>query len=208
MNNSTHGSIFVISAPSGAGKSSIVDAVLASESDVVLSVSCTTREPRPGEIDGRHYRFISIDEFEKLRDTNNLLEWAKVHDNYYGTPRDTIDTALEEGKDVLLEIDWQGALQVKQYFPDAIGIFILPPSIHELETRLTKRGQDSIDVINRRLAAASEEISKASSFEYVIINQEFSLAVKQVISIISSARLRYKKQAARCYSLFNSLGVK
>src|SRR5690606_20635882 len=136
------GNVFMVVAPSGAGKSSLVNALLQREPSMVLSISCTTRPPRPGEVNEKHYRFVTVEEFTALRDAGAMLEWAEVHGNFYGTPRDRIDEARRAGRDVLLEIDWQGARQVREHLPDAIGIFILPPSIEALETRLKKRGQD------------------------------------------------------------------
>ena len=201
------GNIFMVVAPSGAGKSSLVNALLAQDPTMVLSISCTTRAPRPGEEAGKHYRFVGRDEFEKLRDENALLEWAEVHGNFYGTPRDRIDSALAQGRDVLLEIDWQGARQVRAHFPQAIGIFILPPSVQALEARLTKRGQDAPEVISRRLLAAGSEMSHASECQYVIINQEFSTALLQLGQIVAATRLRYATQAARNEELFSQLGI-
>jgi guanylate kinase len=194
-------------APSGAGKSSLVNALLSQDSSVMLSISCTTRQPRPGEEEAKHYRFVSQDEFVRMRNSNSLLEWAEVHGHFYGTPRDRIEEALQQGRDVLLEIDWQGARQIKQHFPDAIGIFILPPSIAALETRLHNRGQDAPQVISRRLLAAGGEISHASECQYVIINQEFSVALMQLSQVVSAARLRYITQAARNAELFSQLGI-
>ena len=165
------GNVFLISAPSGAGKSSLVNALLEHDPSICLSVSCTTRSPRPGEVDGRDYRFVSVTEFEALKTDNQLLEWAQVHGNYYGTPRDRIDEAVGAGQNVILEIDWQGARQVRELFPETISIFVLPPSIEALRERLQKRGQDPEEVIARRVQAASAEISHAPEFEYVIINQ-------------------------------------
>lgn len=201
------GNIFMVVAPSGAGKSSLVNALLQEDPSLVLSISCTTRAPRPGEEPEKHYRFLSVDEFNAMRQQNALLEWAEVHGNFYGTPRDRIDAALADGRDVLLEIDWQGARQVRKYYPDAIGIFILPPSIEALEARLTKRGQDAPNVIARRLLAAGSEMSHVSECQYVIINQEFSVALKQLCNIVSAARLRYPIQAARHDALFTQLGI-
>ncbi|OXR49434.1 guanylate kinase [Pusillimonas sp. T2] len=201
------GSIFMVVAPSGAGKSSLVNALLEQDASIMLSISCTTRAPRPGEVDEQHYRFVTQDEFLVMRDNNALLEWAEVHGNFYGTPRDRIEEATRAGRDVLLEIDWQGARQIKKHFPDAIGIFILPPSIEALESRLKKRGQDAPHVITKRLLAAGSEMSHASECQYVIINQEFSVALAQLSQIISAARLRYPAQAARHAQLFSQLGI-
>ncbi|MGB6106173.1 MAG: guanylate kinase [Pusillimonas sp.] len=205
--SSNSGNIFMVVAPSGAGKSSLVNALLAEDPTLVLSISCTTREPRPGEEANKHYRFVSHDEFKALRESKALLEWAEVHGNFYGTPRDRIDQALSEGRDVLLEIDWQGARQVSEHFPQAVGIFILPPSIEALEIRLTQRGQDAPQVISRRLLAAGSEMSHASECQYVIINQEFSIALQQLGQIIAATRLRYATQAQRHTELFSQLGI-
>jgi len=197
----------MVTAPSGAGKSSLVNALLAKDPGICLSISCTTRAPRPAEVEGRDYRFVSVPVFKQMQQSNQLLEWALVHGNYYGTPRDRIDEATARGQDVLLEIDWQGARQVKQHYPKAIGIFILPPSIGALEDRLQARGQDSQAVIERRIRAASEEISHAPEFEYVIINQEFSVALHELIQVIHTARLRYASQAHRHADLFATFGL-
>ena len=202
------GSIFMVAAPSGAGKSSLVNALIAQDPDrLALSISCTTRAPRPGEVDNRDYRFVSVEDFNALRRSNSLLEWAEVHGNFYGTPRDRIDECIANGTDVILEIDWQGAQQVRRHFPAAIGIFILPPSIETLEERLRGRGQDSEDVISRRLLAAGSEMLHAPEFQYVIINQEFSTALTELSQIISATRLSYSKQAARHAALFTQLGI-
>lgn len=197
----------MVVAPSGAGKSSLVNALLAEDPAICLSISCTTRAPRPAEVDGRDYRFVTVEAFERMQQSNQLLEWALVHGNYYGTPRDRIDEATALGQDVLLEIDWQGARQVKQRYPQAIGIFVLPPSIAALEERLQARGQDSQEVIARRIQAASEEISHAPEFEYVIINQEFSVALRELVQVVRTARLRYASQAHRHADLFASFGL-
>ena len=197
----------MVVAPSGAGKSSLVNALLAQDSSIHLSVSCTTRAPRPGEVEGKDYRFVTRDAFEQLRTGDQLLEWAQVHGNYYGTPRDAVDAATRAGTDVLLEIDWQGARQVASLFPRVIGIFILPPSIAALRERLTRRGQDTAEVIARRIQGAAAEISHASEFEYVIINQDFSVALHELSLIVDAARLRRESQAARHAALFASLGV-
>ncbi len=207
MTTSYPGNIFMVVAPSGAGKSSLVNALLNQDSSITLSISCTTRPPRPGEEANKHYRFITPAEFHQLRDQDELLEWAEVHGNFYGTPRDRIEQALEDGRDVLLEIDWQGARQVREHFPQAVGIFILPPSIEALEARLTNRGQDAPNVISRRLLAAGGEMAHAPECQYVIINQEFSLALTQFAQIIAATRLRYASQAQRNAELFSQLGI-
>jgi guanylate kinase len=201
------GNVFLISAPSGAGKSSLVNALLAHDPSIRLSVSCTTRPPRPGEVDGKDYRFLTEGDFEALRNDNQLLEWAQVHGNYYGTPRDLIDQAVGAGQNVILEIDWQGAQQVRKLFPATISIFILPPSIEALRERLQNRGQDPEDVIARRVHAASAEISHAPEFEYVIINQEFSVALQELEQIVHTARFRFSSQSARHQALFASFGL-
>lgn len=198
----------MIVAPSGAGKSSLVNAVLRNDPDLMLSISCTTRTPRPGEEDDKHYRFVSIENFEAMRANNDLLEWAHVHGNYYGTPRDRVDLALAQHRDVLLEIDWQGARQIREHYPEAISIFILPPSIEALETRLVQRGQDAPSVISRRLLAAGSEISHAPECQYVIINQEFNTAVLQLSQIIAASRLRYAAQSVHHAELFSQFGIK
>ncbi|HEY9278600.1 MAG TPA: guanylate kinase [Eoetvoesiella sp.] len=205
--SSNSGSIFMVVAPSGAGKSSLVNALLAQDPDVMLSISCTTRDPRPGEEEAKHYRFVSKDDFIAMRENDALLEWAEVHGNFYGTPRDRIEEAILQGRDVLLEIDWQGARQIVQHYPNAIGIFILPPSIEALEARLLNRGQDAPHVISKRLLAAGSEMSHASECQYVIINQEFSTALLQLQQIVAATRLRYPVQFARNTELFSQLGI-
>lgn len=197
----------MVVAPSGAGKSSLVNALLEKDSNIMLSISSTTRPPRPGETPGKHYNFVTVDEFQALRDSDELLEWAEVHGNFYGTPAPAIRQALAEGKDVLLEIDWQGARQVREYFPNAIGIFILPPSIDALESRLKKRGQDDPNVIARRLLAAGSEMSHVSECQYVIINNVFDTALTELISVVQSSRLGIREQALRHADLFSQLGI-
>ena len=199
--------VFMIIAPSGAGKSSLVNALLKNDMGIELSVSCTTRPPRPGEVNGREYHFITVEEFKALQENNDLLEWAEVHGNFYGTPKTFIKQAIAAGKDVLLEIDWQGARQVRQQFAEVTDIFILPPSIEELENRLTRRGQDEPSVIARRLLAAGGEIAHAPECEYVIINNDFDVALHELQQIVATARLRYAAQAARHEKLFAELGI-
>ena len=191
------GSLFVVAAPSGAGKTSLVAAMLRQRPGVDLSVSCTTRAPRPGEQDGRDYWFIERNEFERRREAGEFLEWAQVHGNLYGTSRAWIAQRMAAGVDIVLEIDCQGAAQVAALFPDAVGVFIAPPSMEELRERLHRRGQDSDAVIERRMAAARNELSQAERFEYVIINQDFATALGQLLSIVDCARLRFGKQRAR-----------
>jgi guanylate kinase len=201
------GSLFMVVAPSGAGKSTLVNALLAQEPAIKLSISFTTRQPRPGEQDGREYHFTTIEDFLKRREAGEFLESAEVHGNYYGTSRLMIEKEMKAGRDVLLEIDWQGAQQVKKQFPTAVEIFILPPSIAALEERLTKRGQDEPHVITRRILAAGGEIAHAPESEYVIINQEFATALSELTAIVKASRCRFAQQAARNASLFAQLGI-
>jgi guanylate kinase len=201
------GSLFIIVAPSGAGKSTLVNALLAQEPSIKLSISYTTRPPRPGEQHGREYYFTTPEDFLTRRAAGEFLESAEVFGNYYGTSRVMIAEQMKSGTDVLLEIDWQGAHQVKKIFPHAAGIFILPPSIAALEERLKKRGQDEPHVITRRVLAAGGEIAHASECEYVIINQEFATALAELTSIVRAARCRFAQQAARNASLFAQLGI-
>ncbi len=205
--NASSGSLFMVVAPSGAGKSTLVNALLAQEPAIKLSISYTTRQPRPGEQHGREYYFTSVEDFLARRENGEFLESAEVHGNYYGTSRLLIEAQMKAGTDVLLEIDWQGAQQVKKQFPHAVGIFILPPSIAALEERLKKRGQDEPHVITRRILAAGGEIAHAPEFEYVIINQEFATALSELTSIVKATRCRFNQQAARNASLFAQLGI-
>lgn len=201
------GSLFVVAAPSGAGKSTLVNALLEKESGIRLSISFTTRAPRPGEQHGREYFFISVEEFISRRNAGEFLESAEVHGNYYGTSRVQIADQMQAGTDVLLEIDWQGAQQVRKQFPGAVGIFILPPSIAALEERLRKRGQDDQQVITRRLLAAGGEMAHAPEFDYVIINQEFATALSELVAIVKATRCRFAQQSSRNAALFALLGI-
>jgi guanylate kinase len=201
------GNLFMVVAPSGAGKSTLVNALLANDPSIKLSVSYTTRAPRPGERDGQEYHFVSDERFLRMRADDEFLESAEVHGSLYGTSRTWIEKQTDTGCDVLLEIDWQGARQVRNKFPQAIGVFILPPSIAALEARLHQRGQDEPNVIARRLLAAGGEIAHATEFEYVIINQEFSVALGDLTAIVMAARLRFASQAARRADLFMQLGI-
>ncbi|WP_354682827.1 guanylate kinase [Cupriavidus necator] len=201
------GNLFMVVAPSGAGKSTLVNALLAQDPAIRLSISHTTRAPRPGEQDGREYHFVSVDEFRTARDRGDFLEWAEVHGNYYATSRVWIEQQMALGNDVLLEIDWQGAQQVHQRFSNAVEIFILPPSLTALEERLKKRGQDEPNVIVRRLLAAGSEMSHASESDYVIINEVFDDALEQLRNVVSATRLRFSSQKARHTELFIELGI-
>ena len=201
------GHLFMVTAPSGAGKSSLVNALLQQDDSIQLSISHTTREPRPGEVNGREYHFISVAEFEERKARGEFLESALVHGNHYGTSRIWIEQQMAAGKDVLLEIDWQGARQVREKFEDTIGIFILPPSIEALAARLHKRGTDSEATITRRLMGAGAEIAHAPEFEFIIINDDFDTALQQLRSIFTASRMTFGQQAARHREQFISLGV-
>jgi len=207
LTNAFSGSLFIVAAPSGAGKSTLVNALLAQEPGIKLSISTTTRQPRPGEQDGVHYQFTNAEDFVARADRGEFLEWAEVHGNYYGTSRLIVEQEMKNGTDILLEIDWQGARQVKKLFPHAAGIFILPPSIAALEERLNKRGTDEPHIITRRLLAAGGEIAHAPDFEYVIINDEFNVALSELQAIFKATRSRFAQQAARNASLFAQLGI-
>jgi guanylate kinase len=197
------GLLFIVSAPSGAGKSSLIQAVLAEDADLHLSVSYTTRAPRPGEQNGREYHFVDRAAFERMREHGEFLESAEVHGNWYATSQTRIAQMRQAGRDVVLEIDWQGAQQVRRLFPDAIGIFILPPSLEELARRLINRAQDSEAVIERRLAAAATEISHAMEFDYAIINKDFDDARRDLAAVVRTSRLNTERQRARHPELFN-----
>ncbi len=196
------GSLYVVAAPSGAGKTTLVRLLLEREQQIRLSVSFTTRSPRSGEVDGRDYNFVPATEFRERIGRGEFLEWAEVHGNFYGTSRLWIEEQMEAGRDVLLEIDWQGAQQVRSIFPDAIGIFILPPSLDELARRLTGRATDSEEVIARRLAAAQAEMRHVREFDYVIINDDLNQALADLCAIARASRLRLAVQRARHAELF------
>ncbi len=200
-------SLFTLSAPSGAGKSSLIAALLKIDSTLQLSISTTTRLPRHGEMDGREYYFSTIENFKQNIAQGEFLEYAFVHGNYYGTSKKRVLEQLQSGNDVLLEIDWQGALQIRKQFPDTVSLFVLPPSIQALKERLIKRGQDSQTIIKQRIQGAALEISHASDFDYVIINNEFDLALNQLSAIIQAARCRTKQQAIKNRMLFAQFGI-
>lgn len=188
------GSLFIVTAPSGAGKTSLVRSLLEMDPAVSLSVSYTTRAMRPGEEDGADYHFVSEERFLHMLEEGDFLESAEVHGARYGTSQTLVESLLAEGRDLVLEIDWQGAAQVRSLYPNAIGIFVLPPSLEELARRLHNRAQDSAEVIARRLAAAREEISHVGEFDYVIINDRFETAIHDLLAIIRAQRLRGEKQ--------------
>jgi guanylate kinase len=195
------GNLFVISAPSGAGKTSLVRALIAEVDHIVPSVSHTTRLPRPGEVDGVDYRFVSFEHFQHMIDSQIFLEHALVFENYYGTCRDWVCKQLSFGHDVILEIDWQGGKQIKQIFPACISVFILPPSIEALRERLEFRQQDSHDIIKRRMNEATKELRHLDEYDYIVINNEFSDALDDLKAIVQVARLTTRRQT----SLHNEL---
>jgi guanylate kinase len=199
------GILFVVSAPSGAGKTSLVRALLAAEPGVRLSVSYTTRQPRPGEVNGRDYHFVSPGTFERMLEGGEFLESATVHGHRYGTSQKWITEELAQDHDVLLEIDWQGAQQVRRLMRGVVSVFILPPSFEALRARLVGRGQDSEAVIAQRLAAAREEMSHGAEFEYAIINDDFDRAARDLTSIIRAERLKFPRQLARHGHLFKRI---
>lgn len=200
-----NGNLFIVCAPSGAGKTSLVSELLKAEPRVKLSVSYTTRDPRPGEVDGRDYHFVSRQEFTRMLDSGEFLESALVHGNYYGTSQSWIAAQRANDCDILLEIDWQGAAQVRRLITPTVGIFILPPSRQALLARLQGRGQDAGDVIARRVAMARTEIGHVAEFEYVIINDNFDEAVKDLVSIVRSQRLTASSQLMRHSELINQM---
>ena len=200
--NSIEGILFVVSAPSGAGKTSLVKALLKADPAIRLSVSYTTRAPRPGETDGRDYHFVSRERFDKMLADGEFLEHAEVYGNFYGTSKEVIARDLHAGRDLLLEIDWQGAAQVRRHFPGCATVFILPPSFGALRTRLAGRGQDSDEVIERRLAAAAHDVAHADAFDYIIVNDDFDHALQDLVAIARSIRLEAARQMKRHAALF------
>ena len=199
------GTLFIVTAPSGAGKTTLVSGLLDRDPMVRLSVTYTTRAPREGEVDGRHYHFVDVATFRALRDKGEFLEWAEVHSNYYGTSKAWLEAQVRSGKDILLEIDWQGAQQVRKAFPEAVGVFILPPSLEELERRLRGRGTDSEDVIARRVLGARGEMRHVAEFDYVIINEDLPAALDDLVAVVRASRLRYANQEARKPEFFHYL---
>ena len=199
------GNLFIITAASGAGKTSLVEALLAKDKLIKRSVSHTTRSPRAGEQDGVHYHFVNEAQFLETLSAGGYLESADVHGAKYGTAQSTVDTALQAGLDVILEIDWQGAAQVRNIYPQSISIFILPPSLEALEQRLNNRGQDSAEVINKRVAAAHEEMRHVVEFDYVTINDKFDIALQDLLAIIRASRLKTQSQLQRHAALVQKL---
>lgn len=203
----TTGNLFILSAPSGAGKSSLISALLKQSSSRLMqvSVSHTTRQPRPGEIDGQHYHFISVEKFKHQITKNEFYEYAEVFDNFYGTSESAIDEQLAKGIDVFLDIDWQGAQQVRMKKPDVTTIFISPPSREELEARLRSRGQDSEEVIESRMAQAKAECSHYQEFDYIIVNDDFDQALADLTTIVNNQRLKRSQQVENHEILFKDL---
>jgi guanylate kinase len=201
------GNVYVVAAPSGAGKSSLVKALMELDAAVRPSVSHTTRPPRGQEKDGREYHFVSDEAFDALIQQEAFLEWATVHGHRYGTSRDSIEQRIAQGADVVLEIDYQGALQIKKIFANAVLIFILPPSWDELRSRLQNRGEDSLDVIETRLKNAAHEMSQAPKFDFVIINELFERAVFDLKAVVHAQRLKYSAQRRARADVFDALNL-
>ena len=199
------GQLFIVSAPSGAGKSSLVKAWLAQDSSIRLSISYTTRAPRPGEEHGVNYHFVSREDFLERMGRGEFLESAEIYGNFYGTSQRWIESEMAQGRDILLEIDWQGAAQVRKLMPEAISLFILPPSISELRKRLVGRGTDSAEVIEKRMASAQEEISHALEANYLVVNDDFETATADLLAISRARRLQMDVQAVRQVKLLEGL---
>ena len=195
------GVLLVLSGPSGAGKGTICEQLLNKRKNLAYSVSATTRAPRKGEVDGRDYFFVTIEKFKEMIANNELLEYAEIYGTYYGTPRSYVMSILDEGRDVVLEIDPQGALQVKESFPDAVFVFVVPPSLDELSKRIYKRGTDSEEVIKRRLSAATSELAYASKYDYIVVNDEVEKATNKVSNILDAERNR----AVRTFFIVNEI---
>ena len=201
------GNLFVVAAPSGAGKSSLVKALMQLDSRVQPSISHTTRKPRGQEKDGREYFFVSAEAFQELIDEDSFLEWARVHDHLYGTSKKTIQERIAQGGDVILEIDFQGAVQIKKLFDNAVLIFILPPSLEELKARLERRGEDTAEVIEVRLQNAEKEMKQAKAFDFVIINEMFETALFDLKTIVHSQRLKFEAQRRARSDIFSALQI-
>lgn len=196
------GVLFVLSAPSGAGKTSLLRALVEQSASVSVSISHTTRAPRPGEQDGVHYHFVDISTFERMVERGEFLEHARVFDNHYGTSAESVRHALEQGTDVVLEIDWQGARQVRHHFPDAVSVFVVPPSLEELRRRLSARGQDSVEVVERRMGDALRELSHYTEYDYVVVNERFEEALQDLQCLMRAEHLRRLRQHDACVERF------
>src|SRR5438105_6730048 len=201
------GNLFVVAAPSGAGKSSLVKSLLEIDSHLVVLVSHTTRKPRGQEQDGREYHFIDDPTFRRMADNGEFFEWAEVHGNLYGTSKAGVHSLVASGQDVVLEVDWQGALQIKNLFPNAVLIFILPPTYEELAQRLNRRGEDGAEVIAQRLVNARHEVAQAKHFDFVIINALFETAVFDLKTVVHSQRLKYAAQLRSKPAVFKALDL-
>lgn len=199
------GTLYIVSAPSGAGKTSLVKAMLEKDQEIVVSVSHTTREMRPGEVDGKDYNFVSMDQFNEMIEASAFLEFAEVFTNKYGTSQQWVESQLDAGLDVILEIDWQGAQQIRRLMPECLSIFILPPSRDALESRLQGRGQDSAEVIALRMSEAVSEMSHYPEYDYLVINDDFELALQQLHGIFLSQRMKIERQQQHCEELLSAL---
>lgn len=199
------GNLFVVSAPSGTGKTSLVHALLNINPEIDLSVSYTTRDPRVGERDGKDYHFVSHSTFHTMMQRGEFLESAEVYGNLYGTSQTWISHEIARGRDILLEIDWQGAMQVRKTFPECVSIFILPPSVEALEQRLKGRGKDNIETIAKRMATVREEVAHVAEYDYVIINDNLNEALRELNAVVLSSRLHCAKQLSRHQALINRL---
>ncbi len=199
------GNLYIITAASGAGKTSLVKALLKDKSTLMASVSYTTRLPRESEIDGQDYFFVTHDDFKRMQANNLFLETAECHGHMYGTSKENVQTILESGKDIILEIDWQGALSIKKLFPDSISIFVLPPSVEALLDRLNARNEDSQEVIKARMEAAQAEMQHMDKFDYVTINDDFDVALQELKTIIEAEDLKSKKQISRHSDMIKKL---
>lgn len=199
------GTLYVVSAPSGAGKTSLVKAMLKQDAKIVVSVSHTTRDIRPGEVDGSDYNFVSMDQFNRMIEDADFLEFAEVFTNKYGTSQRWVEAQLAQGKDVILEIDWQGAQQIRRLMPNCLSIFILPPSRDELEQRLTSRGTDSEEVIGLRMSEAVNEMSHYAEYDFLVINDDFDVALEELHAVFLAERMKIAQQQDRCHDLLVSL---
>lgn len=197
------GVLFVLSAPSGAGKTSLLRALVEQNARVSVSISHTTRPPRPGEKDGVHYHFVDISTFEQMVESGEFIEHARVFDNLYGTSATSVRHALSQGTDVVLEIDWQGARQVRHHFPDAVSVFVVPPSLEELRRRLSARGQDSVEVVERRMGDALRELSHYAEYDYVVVNERFEEALRDLQCLLRAEHLRRSRQHDACAARFS-----